>query len=73
MPRCHIYFNRGTRFRMCLNFVHFINLAYITISVPFQISFIDEMEVTLALEIISMTIQAFVIFVKFRTPIVKNG
>lgn len=43
------------------------------IAIPLHIAFIDEMQVTLILEILSLIIQAVVVFVNFRTPIYVKG
>lgn len=43
------------------------------IAIPLQIAFIDSMDTSFILEIMSIIIQILVIFVNFRTPIIVRG
>ena len=67
------YFNRGTKFRKILDFINFMNLMYIAIAIPLQIAFFANLQINLILEIISVLICLFIIFVNLRTPIIYKG
>ena len=68
------YCSRSSRSKLVLDLLHFLNLVYIAVAVPLQISFIDDVNVCLGMEVVSMSICAFVIVVNLRTPLVgANG
>jgi hyperpolarization activated cyclic nucleotide-gated potassium channel 2 len=69
-----IRFDTNSNFRRIIDFVHLLNLLYIAVSIPLLISFDIKMESYLVLlELISLILSAFFIFVNIRTPVHLRG
>lgn len=71
----YIYFNRASKKRSIIDGLNMINILYIAIAVPFDIAFQNGLnkELFLGIELISVLIQAMVIFINIRTPIFQFG
>eukprot|EP00347_Sterkiella_histriomuscorum_P000063 403377328 len=59
--------------RKFIDFIHLINMVYMSIMIPIEIAFIDEPELTLIFEICSILMQITVIAANFKTPISVRG